>query len=114
MNLKHYKGKSIVDFEFEMLDDDGDALDLSIYSEIYLKVYTKRGGTELSSFDLTDGLSVFDNVITWNAAKNWTDDYHIGLTYFHHCYGVISEFLSPANANAGEEDVLFYNNSEVV
>lgn len=114
LNLQHYKGKSVVDFEFEMLDDDANALDLSIYSEIHLNVYAKRGGTLMSEFDLTDGLTVSDNIITWNAPKTWLDDYHVGIVYFHHCYGVISEDLSPSSPNAGQEDLLFYNNSEVI
>lgn len=106
LDLEHYKGKSISDFEFEMLDDNNVALDLTVYSKIVLELYSKRGGTLIKSFDTnSNGLSKSVNIISWDAVKTWVDSTYIGLTYYHHCYGVLS--------SNSEEDLLFYGNSEV-
>lgn len=105
LDLEHYKGKSIVDFEFEMLDDQDEPLDLSIYSGILLKIYAKRNGTEIDSFSIGAGLSVTDNFITWDATKVEMNLYRVGLVYYHHCYGVLT--------SDGEEDLFFYGNSPI-
>lgn len=110
LNLEHYKGKSIVDFEFEMLDDEDEALDLTVYSNIFLKIYAKRGGTEIDSFDYNSGLTVVSNIISWDVDKVRMDLYRIGLTYYHHCYGVLD---IAGNELVSREDLLFYGNSPV-
>lgn len=114
LHLEHYKGKSIVELEFEMLDDDDEALDLTRYSEIVLEIYSKRGGTLIDSWDLTDGLSVDDNFISWDASLTEMDEFRIGLTYYHHCYGVVTDQGSPVDANAGQEELLFFGNSPII
>lgn len=104
LNLEHYKGVSVVDFVFELLDDESAALDLTVYSNIKLVLFHKRNGTEVDSFDYNSGLTVTDNLVTWNQSITRSGLYRIGLTYYHHCYGVL---------DGGQHDLLFYGNSEI-
>jgi hypothetical protein len=104
LDLQHYKGESIQDFEFEMCDDSGVALNLGIYTNIKIQIFAKRGGTLIRTWDNNSGLTITLNVINWDATKIQMDEYR-RLTYYHHCIGVLS---------TGQEDVLFYGNSEVI
>lgn len=107
--LQHYKGKSVVDYGFEILDVDGVALDLpSRYSLIVLEFYAKRNGTLIDTFNNNSGLTYTTNTITWNASKVRMDVFRL-LTYYHHCYGVIK-----TAANLGQHDVLFFGPSQMI
>lgn len=108
LNLRHYKGKSVVDYWFDMLEDDGTEVDLSVYSNIKLEVFAKRGGTLIDSFDNNSGLKITGNRINWNASKSRMDVFRSGLTYYHHMIGTLE------GADAGQQDVLFYGNSEMI
>lgn len=109
LNLKHYKGKSIVDYWFDITEDDGTDSDLSIYSVIRLEIFAKRGGTLIDTFDNNSGLTIEGNRVTWNASKARMDVYLKSLVYYHHMYGVIE-----SGANAGQQNVLFFGNSEII
>ena len=104
LDLQHYKGESIVDFEFEMYDDDSVALNLDVYDRIKIEMFAKRGGTLIDTWDNNSGLTMTSNVINWDSSKVRQDEYR-RLTYYHHCIGVLE---------SGQEDVLFYGNSEVI
>lgn len=104
LDLQHYKGESIVDFEFEMFDDDSVALDLTVYTLIKIQLFAKRGGTLIDTWDNNSGVTITSNVINWDATKLEMDEFR-RLTYYHHCIGVRTN---------GQEDVLFYGNSEVI
>jgi hypothetical protein len=104
LDLQHYKGESIVDFEFEMFDDDSVALNLDVYDQIKIEMFAKRGGTLIDTWDNNSGLTMTSNVINWDATKLEMDVFR-KLTYYHHCIGVLA---------SGQEDVLFYGNSEVI
>lgn len=104
LDLQHYKGESIVDFEFEICDDSSLALDLSVYTSIKIQIFAKRGGTLIRTWTNNSGISITTNVINWDATKIQMDEYR-RLTYYHHCIGVLS---------SGQEDVLFYGNSEII
>lgn len=109
LNLKHYKGKSIVDYWFDITEDDGSESDLTIYSSIVLETFAKRGGTLIDSFDNNSGLTIEGSRVTWNASKARMDQYLKGLVYYHHMYGVIA-----SGDNAGQQNVLFFGNSEII
>lgn len=106
LDLQHYKGKTISGYEIEVLNDDNTEFDLSIYDDIVLKVFQKIHGTEILSYDLTDGIvlnSPVDNIITWVAPM-------AGLNirpkfYYHECYGVFDD---------GEEELIFHGVSQVI
>lgn len=104
LDLQHYKGESIVDFEFEMFDDDSVALNLTVYTTIKIEMFSKRGGTLIDAWDNNSGVTITSNVINWDSSKVRQDEYRI-LTYYHHCIGVLV---------SGQEDVLFYGNSEII
>lgn len=104
LNLEHYKGKSIVDFEFELLDDNSDPLDLTVYDRIVLETFHKRGGTLIDTFDNNSGLTILQNYVTWNASQMRMEMYRSGLTYYHHAYGIL---------DGGQTDLLFYGNSDI-
>lgn len=109
LNLKHYKGKSIVDYYFDIEEDDGSESDLTVYNLIVLEIFAKRGGTLIETFDNNSGLTIEGNRVTWNASKAIMDQFRKGLVYYHHTYGVIA-----SGVNAGQQDVLFFGNSEII
>jgi hypothetical protein len=104
LDLQHYKGKTINDFEFEMFDDDEVALDLTVYETIKIQMFAKRNGTLIDTWDNNSGVTITSNTINWDATKLEMDTYRL-LTYYHHCIGVLA---------SGQEDLLFYGNSEVI
>lgn len=109
LNLRHYKGKSIVNYWFDIEEDDGSESDLTIYNRIVLELYAKRGGTLIETFDNNSGLTIEGNRVIWNSSKSRMDQFRKGLVYYHHMYGVIA-----AGANAGQQNVLFFGNSEII
>lgn len=109
LNLKHYKGKSIVDYWFDIEEDDDTESDLTIYSLIVLEIFAKRGGTLIETFNNNSGLTIEANRVTWNASKTIMDQFRKGLVYYHHMYGVIE-----SGENEGQQDVLFFGNSEII
>lgn len=107
--MRHYKGKSIVNDYFDLFEDDDTDSDLTIYNRIVLEIFAKRGGTLIDTFDNNSGLTIEGSRVTWNASKARMDQYLRGLVYYHHMYGVIA-----TGANAGQQDVLFFGNSEII
>jgi hypothetical protein len=102
LDLQHYKGKDIINYEFEILNDDGTAYDLSIYDDIIIKFFEKRHGTLLEFWDLTDGINLaspVDNFIDWTANIDYRPKF-----YYHECYGTIGT----------QEELLFHGVSEVI
>jgi hypothetical protein len=53
LDLEHYKGIAIQEHEFELLDIDGEPIDLSIYDSVYFDLYTKPHGRLLDSTEIT-------------------------------------------------------------
>jgi len=104
LDLQHYKGESIVDFEFQMFDDDSVALNLDVYTLIKIQLFAKRGGTLIRTWDNNSGVTITSSTINWDATKMQMDEFR-RLEYYHHCIGVLA---------SGQEDVLFYGTSEII
>lgn len=113
LSLEIYKGKSVVDYWFDLFEDDDSDMDLSNYEDIIMTFYSKRGGTVIATFDLDEGLSVSGNRISWNASFDDMDLFRLSLTYYHECHGVIGTTQSPA-IDDGQKEVLFYGPATVI
>lgn len=104
LNLELYKDSTVRSYEMEMLEDDCSAMDLTIYEDIQIKIYSKRGGTVLLEYALGDGIefnSPEDNFIYWTAGD--FEDLP-RLEYYIDCKGILSN---------GQKDLLFYGISDL-
>ena len=107
VNLKHYQDESVVDYWFDIMEDDGSDTDLTQYSNIKFQIFAKRKGTLIKTFDYNSGLSVGGSRVTFNAAKLYTSLFRQGLTYYHNMIGI-------RKLPIGETDVIFFGNSEMI
>ena len=105
LNLENYKGESVIDYYFDILEDDDSASDLTVYESITLSIFAKRGGTLIDLFDNNSGLTIAGNRVTWNASKARMDQFQ-RLVYYPHIVG--------KRKTGGQEDVLFYGNSVMI
>ncbi len=105
LNLKHYQGQSIVDYWFDMIEDDDSDSDLSVYSEIQFQLFAKRNGTLIRSVDNNSGLTITGSRVNMDIVKVYMSLFRSGLTYYHHMIGVMAD---------GQTDVLFFGNSEMI
>jgi hypothetical protein len=96
LDLEIYQGKSTIDYPVEMLNDDGTAYDLSVYSSIVCKVYYRQHGEEIVTLTVTNvsNFLYLDTTKAQSAALQARE-------YFYECYGVLT---SPAN----EQELLIY------
>lgn len=108
--LQDYAGTSIVDFSIELLDDNCEAMDVSVYEDFLWEVFAKRGGTLIDNMDLNSGVSISANTITINRSKIYSS-LRKGLIYYHHLIGVRKLV---GNELTKEEDVLWYGPIEAI
>ncbi len=104
LNLELYKGSTVRSYEMELLEDDCSAMDLSIYDQIEIKIYSKRGGTVLEEYSIGNGIefnSPEDNFIYWTAG-DFNDLPR--LEYYIDGKGILA---------SGQKDLLFYGISDL-
>lgn len=98
LNLIHKKGYPIVQHEFEILNDDCTAKDLSGTDGVYFKLFAKAGGKLLVTIDMSAGdNSPDDNFIYLDDDSDITSQ-RAPREYWHECYAVsgspeVSELL---------------------
>jgi hypothetical protein len=73
VDLQHYAGLPIHDYELEIVDQDDDAYDLSTLSDFTFEIFAKPHGKSLTSFSLNEPV---DNIIILNHIHN---DIFLGL-----------------------------------
>lgn len=100
LDLKHYKGKSIVNYEFTV-DCGSDSIYLDEYSQVELRMFQKRHGTEVFS-TILDVTSPPDSLL-WNQDAEDMD--LIQKPYYHECVGIYAD---------GKEDILFHGVSLIL
>jgi hypothetical protein len=96
IDLEIYQGKSTIDYPIEVLDDDGGAADLSVYSSIVAKVFYRKHGEEIDTLTITNSL----NVLFLDALKAET----LALQtreYWMEIYGIL---IDPV----GEEEIITF------
>lgn len=89
LDLETYQGKSSIEYDIEVLNDDGTATDLSIYSSIVTKIFYRQHGEEIVSPTTTDT----DNVVYVTYTKAQT----LALQtreYWQEIYGILIDPVS--------------------
>ncbi len=108
LDLEDYKGKSIVNYQVSVQNDDGTPFDLSIYSDIRERIFQKIHGTLVLAFDFQNGVSTDSpaaDIIYFNHTKA---EFNIRpKLYWCECYGVI-------NTNPSIEELIFQGVREVI
>lgn len=84
LDLEFYQGKSTIDYEIEVLNDDGSPFDLSSYGSVVCKVFYRKGFTEI----LTPTVTVSDNFVVMNLTVAQTGVLQ-QREYYYEIYGVI-------------------------
>lgn len=89
LNLEIYQGKSSIDYEIEVLNDDGSDFDLTVYSSVVFSVYYRQHGDLIVSPTITSSGNVLylDVTLAQSAALQTRE-------YFYECYGVLVSPLS--------------------
>jgi len=100
LDLQHYKGKSIVNYEFTVTCPEG-LVYFDDYVQIELRMFQKLHGTSVFT-TLLDVSSPAD-VLLWNQDKESMD--LLQKPYYHECVGVYA---------SGEEDILFHGVSLIL
>lgn len=105
LDIQHYIGKSIIEFEFQIFDYNDNEVDLSLYSDIQIRMFQKKHGTLIHTSDLDSGITLGspDYNIFWSVLR--ADLNLIEKPYYHECVGVLDD---------GEEDLLFHGISEMI
>ena len=105
LDLQHYIGKSILEYEFQVFDYDDNEVDLSLYAGIEIRFFQKKHGTLIMTFSLSNGLTLGspDYNIFWTVPMSEMN--LIEKPYYHECVGITGE---------QEEDVLFHGVSEMI
>ena len=84
LNLEIYQGKSSIDYEIEVLNDDGSDFDLSVYSSIVAKIFYRKGGDLIISPTISDsGNILYLDVLKAQSGALQTREYWIEI------YGVL-------------------------
>lgn len=96
LDLDSYQGKSTIDYPIEVLDDYGNAFDLSIYSSILFKIYYRQHG----EFIVTPTTSSASNLVYLDLTKAQSSVLQT-REYWYDCYGVL---ISPAS----EEELICF------
>ena len=96
LNLEIYQGKSSIDYEIEVLNDDSSNFDLSVYSSIVCAVYYRQHGDLIVSPTVTST----DNVLYLDVTKAQSAALQT-REYFYECYGIL---VSPLN----EQELITY------
>lgn len=93
VDLEGYQGDSIIDFTFEVLNNDLTAFDFTGATDFTLTIVEKRDvtGTTLATFDSASGdLVLAGNVIIWNAPSGEldfaSDEYFYNLRFVDTMY----------------------------
>ena len=107
LDLTHFKGATIRDYEIEFLNDDCTAMELGLYSNIIINIRYKEGGTLINSYSALDGEITFNNpkdqFIYWTVESEDFEEIP-RLEYFQECFGVLSN---------GQKDLLFHGISDL-
>ncbi len=96
LDLATYQGKSTIDYPIEVLTDDDDAFDLSIYSSIVFKIFYRKHGEVV----LTPTITSSGSVLYLDALKAQTLVLQT-REYWYECYGVL---ISPVS----EEELICF------
>lgn len=89
LDLESYKGMTIYFFAIDLFNNDGTEASLSPYQDIRIKLYQKKHGTLIASFDFQTGVSTdspANNTIYWNATLDEMD--LRPKTYWTECHGL--------------------------
>lgn len=83
LDLESYQGKSTLDYEIEILNDDGTEFDFSVYDSIACKLYYRRKGELIISptVSTSDNLILLDLTLAQTTALQARE-------YWYECYGV--------------------------
>lgn len=107
LDLQHFKGKLTKDFIVNVFNDDNTDFDLSVYDNIVFKIFHKKHGTLVLTFDGSDG-----SVTLASPAMNDIYFYLSGVIinirqkeYYHTCYGVLSN---------QEQELIFHGISDFI
>jgi len=107
LDLEHYKGKTIQFYAIDIFNSDNSEANLTDYSDIRIKIFQKKHGTQVLYFDFQSGVltdSPANNTIYWNATKEQMDIRP--KLYWHECYGIRN--------TTTREELLFEGVSEVI
>ncbi len=96
LNLETYQGKSSIDYEIEVLNDDGTEFDLSIYSAIVCTVYYRQHGELIISPSVTS----VENFVLLDVTKAQSGALQT-REYFYELHGVL---IVPAS----EQELITY------
>lgn len=103
LDLQLYKGKAIIDYEIQVFNDDGTDFDLSVYDDIFIKIFEKKHGTLIYEYSIGSGIEdPTDNIISWSA----NDIIKRPKFYYMECYGILG---SPE-----QEELIFHGVSEII
>ena len=83
LDLEFYQGKSTIDYEIEVVNDDGSEFDLSIYSSVVCELRYRQHGDLIISPTLTTSVNflLVDLTKAQSSALQTRE-------YFYECYGV--------------------------
>lgn len=96
LDLECYQGKSTIQYEIEVLNDDCTGYDLDIYSSVVAKVFYRKGGDVV----ITPTVTTNEPLLLLTLLKSQTAELQL-REYWLEIYGVLS---SPS----GEEELLTY------
>lgn len=85
LNLETYQGKSSIDYEIEVLNDDGTEFDLSIYIDLVCTVFYRQHGEVIISPTVTNT----ENFILLDALMAQTSGLQT-REYFYELHGVLA------------------------
>lgn len=86
LDLEFYQGKSVIDYDIEVLTDGGSDYDLSTYESVLFDVKYRRGGEQIVSLTNT----ILDNFIYVDLTLEQSESLQ-RRDYWYECYGVIGD-----------------------
>lgn len=89
LDLEIFQGRSTIDYEIEILNDDGTEFDFSIYSSKVFQIYYRPHGEAITTFTVT----TTENFVLFDALKAQTALLQT-REYWYECYGVLISPLS--------------------
>jgi hypothetical protein len=96
LDLEIYQGKSTIDYPIEVLDANGLAVDMTVYSSLVAKIFYRKHGEEIDTITITNSL----NVIYLDALKAETAALQT-REYWYEAYGIL---IDPV----GEQDLISF------
>lgn len=109
LDLQHYRGKVTRGFVVSVFEEDGTDFDLTVYDDIVFKLFDKRHGTVIKTFQLNSG----DGSVSLASPSD--NDIYLYLSgvlinirskeYYHEAYGVLSNL---------EQELIFHGVSDLL